>query len=164
MMIKNKFAYRCFHYLTMESKGKHQRSEHETPSIVKTELYNYKFSEWQAAILMRQLQNLSEIIQKRKTIYSYYDKHINNEIVKKPVLSSDSVCCRYAILVEERDRFYNECLDAGVDLDFSHCCLGCPNSFVNEHQIANKVLNLPFDINLSKKELKQIVNVVNSIK
>ena len=164
VMIKNKFAYRCFHYLTMESKGKHQRSEHETPSIVKTELYNYKFSEWQAAILMRQLQNLSEIIQKRKTIYSYYDKHINNEIVKKPVLSSDSVCCRYAILVEERDRFYNECLDAGVDLDFSHCCLGCPNSFVNEHQIANKVLNLPFDINLSKKELKQIVNVVNSIK
>lgn len=164
VITKNKIAYRCFHYLAMESKGKHQRSEHEAPSTTKTDLYKYSFAEWQAAILLRQLLKLDEIFQKRQVLYSYYDSHINNEIVKKPEINSDAVCCRYAILVEDRDRFYHKCIKAGVDLDFSHCSLGCPDNFTKEHLIANQVLNLPFDINLSRKELDKIVTVVNSIK
>lgn len=164
VVTKNKIAYRCFHYLTMESKGKHQRSEHEAPSTIKTDLYKYKFTEWQASILLQQLLKLGELFEKRQTLYSYYNTHINNDIIKKPEINSDAVCCRYAILVEDRDRFYHECIKAGIDMDFSHSSLGCPNSFIKEHQIASKVLNLPFDINLSKKELKQIVKVVNSIK
>ena len=164
VVTKNKIAYRCFHYLTMESKGKHQRSEHETPSATKSDLYKYRFAEWQASILLRQLLKLGEIFEKRQAIYSYYDTHINNDIVKKPEMNSDAVCCRYAVLVEERDRFYKECVKAGVDLDFSHCSLGCQNSFKKEHQMANQILNLPFDINLSRKELDQVVIVVNSIK
>ncbi len=161
---KNKIAYRCFHYLTMESKGKHQRSEHVAPSATKTDLYKYRFTEWQAFILMRQLLKLDEIFEKRKALYSYYDTHINNDLIKKPEIKSDAVCCRYAVLVEERDRFYNECISAGVDLDFSHSSLGCPSSFTKEHQMANQILNMPFDINLSRKELEKIVGVVNSIK
>lgn len=161
---KNKLAYKCFHYLTMESKSKHQRSEHETPSATKTDLYKYRFAEWQAAILLRQLLKLGEIFEKRQELYSFYDTQINNDIIKKPEINSDAVCCRYAVLVKERDRFYYECIKAGVDLDFSHCKIGCPNSFAKEHQMANQILNLPFDINLSRKELNQVVAVVNSIK
>lgn len=164
VIIKNKLAYKCFHYLTMESKGKHQRSEHETPSVTKTDLYKYKFAEWQASILLRQLLKLGEIFEKRQALYSYYDTQINNDLIKKPEINSDAVCCRYAILVNERNRFYDECIKAGIDLDFSHCSLGCPNSFIKEHQMANQILNLPFDINLSLKELNQVVAVVNSIK
>jgi dTDP-4-amino-4,6-dideoxygalactose transaminase len=148
----------------MQSKGKHQRSEHETPSVAKTDLYKYKFSEWQASILLRQLLKLGEIFEKRQALYSYYDTHINNDIIKKPEINSDAVCCRYAVLVEERDCFYNECINAGVDLDFSHCSLGCPNSFTKEHQMADQILNLPFDINLSRNEINHVVAVVNSIK
>ena len=55
---KNKLAYKCFHYLTMEFKGKHQRSEHETPSATKTDLYKYRFADWQASILLLQLLKL----------------------------------------------------------------------------------------------------------
>lgn len=164
VITKNKTAYRCFHYITMESKGKHQRSEHEVPSATKTNLYKYRFAEWQAFILMRQLLKLDEVFEKRKALYSYYDTHINNDIIKKPELNSNSVCCRYAVLVKERDRIYDKCIRAGVDLDFSHCRLGCPNSFTKEHQMAKQILNLPFDINLSRKELERIVTVVNSIK
>lgn len=164
VVTKNKIAYRCFHYLTMESKGKHQRSEHEAPSTIKTDLYKYKFTEWQASILLQQLLKLGELFEKRQTLYSYYNTHINNDIIKKPEINSDAVCCRYAILVEDRDRFYHECIKAGIDMDFSHSSLGCPRSFKKEHQIANRILNLPFDINLSRKELEQVVTVVNSIK
>lgn len=164
VVTKNKIAYRCFHYLTMESKGKHQRSEHEAPSATKTDLYKYRFAEWQASILLRQLLTLDVIFEKRQALYSYYDAHINNDIVKKSEINSDAVCCRYAVLVNERDRFYDECIKAGVDLDFSHCSLGCPSSFTKEHQMANQILNLPFDTNLSRKELEKVVAVVNSIK
>lgn len=164
VVTKNKIAYRCFHYLTMESKGKHQRSEHEAPSSIKTDLYKYKFTEWQASILLPQLLKLGEIFEKRQTLYSYYNTHINNDIIKKPEVNYDAVCCRFAILVEDRDRFYHECIKAGIDLDFSHSSLGCPRSFKKEHQMASRILNLPFDINLSRKELNQVVTVVNSIK
>lgn len=164
VVTKNKLAYKCFHYLTMESKGKHQRSEHESPSATKTDLYKYKFSEWQASILLRQLLKLGKIFEKRQVLYSYYDAQINNDIVKTPEINSDAVCCRYAILVKERDRFYDECIKAGVDLDFSHCSLGCPNSFTKEHKMADQILNLPFDVNLSRKELDHVVAVVNSVK
>ena len=164
VVTKNKIAYRCFHYLTMESKGKHQRSEHEVPSATKTDLYKYRFAEWQASILQRQLLKLDEIFEKRQELYTYYDSRINNDIVKKPEINSDAVCCRYAVLVKERNIFYDACIKAGVDLDFSHCTVGCPNSFIHEHQMANQILNLPFDINLSRKELNQVVAVVNSIK
>ena len=164
VVTKNKYAYRCFHYLTMESKGKHQKSEHEKPSAIKTDLYNYKFSEWQAAILLRQLQKLEAIFQKRKSLYAYYETRIGNNIIRKPQMNPDAVCCRYAILVEDREFFYKKSIDAGVDMDFSHCSLGCPDSFVREHEMSKNVLNLPFDINLSSKEIEYVVKVVNSIK
>ena len=164
VVTKYKYAYRCFHYLTMELKGKHQKSEHEKPSAIKTDLYKYKFSEWQAAILLWQLQKLEAIFQKRKSLYAYYETRIGNNIIRKPQMNPDAVCCRYAILVEDREFFYKKSIDAGVDMDFSHCSLGCSESFVREHEMSKNVLNLPFDINLSSKEIEYVVKVVNSIK
>ena len=148
----------------MESKGKHQRSEHETPSVAKTDLYKYRFAEWQASILLRQLLKLGEIFEMRQALYSYYDTNINNDIVKKPEINPDAVCCRYALLVEERDRFYNNCINAGVDLDFSHCSLGCPPAYSQEHQIAKDILNVPFYSEISIKEMEKVVSVINSIR
>ena len=49
-------------------------------------------------------------------------------------------------------------------MDFSHCHIGCPSDFEREHQIASKVLNLPFYYEMSYYEMKKVVKVVNSIK
>ncbi len=164
VLTKNVFIYKIFHFIAIDSKGKLQLTEHEKPSEVKTDLYRYKFAEWQASILLKQLKKLDAIMEKRKELFSFYEKNISNPIIKKPIHDDSAVCCRYAIQVESRNDFYHQCVKQGVDMDFSHCSLGCPSSFIKEHQIASNVLNLPFDINLSNKELKQIVNVVNSIK
>ena len=51
---KNSVFYRLFHYLTIQSKGKFQKTEHEKPAEHKTALYSYRFSEWQAYILAKQ--------------------------------------------------------------------------------------------------------------
>lgn len=160
---KNPAFYRLFHYLAIQSKGKFQKTEHEKPADKKTALYSYRFSEWQAYILAKQLRNLDKLFQRRKELYRYYDEHITNPLLIKPTVCEDAVCCRYAVLVEQRDKFYQECVRQGIDMDFSHCSLGCPDTFEKEHTMAKRILNLPYYYDLSRKERERIVKVVNSI-
>lgn len=163
VMTKNVYFYRLFHYLTIHSKGKIQKTEHEKPSEKKTDLYSFRFSEWQAYILAKQLRNLGALFERRKELYRFYDEHITNPLLVKPAVCENAVCCRYAILAEQRDRFYQECVRQGVDMDFSHCSLGCPDMFEHEHSMAKRILNLPYYYDLSQKERERIVKVVNSI-
>lgn len=163
VMTKNTFVYKLFHYLTIDSKGKLQKTEHEKPAEKKTPLYSYQVAEWQAVILLRQLKCLEELFAKRRELYAYYDKHIHNPLVQKPPVDENAVCCRYAIQVKERKAFYKACVKNEVDMDFSHCSLGCPASFETEHQMAACILNLPYYYDLSKKEIGKIINTVNYI-
>lgn len=163
VVTKNSLIYKLFHYLTIASKGKVQRTEHEKPSEKKTSLYTYRFAEWQAVILLKQLKRLETLFAKRKELYDYYDKHINNPLVKKPIYDPNAVCCRYVIRVDKRDEFYKKCVDKGIDMDFSHCTLGCSEVFFREHRIAKSILNLPYYYDLSDKERDKVVKTINSI-
>lgn len=164
VLAKNVYFYRLFHYFTIASKGKLQKTEHKKPSDKKTALYSYRFSEWQAYILLKQLKRLDQICEKRKSLYQHYDKSIVNPLVKKPTRVDDAVCCRYAVLLDRRNDFYKECVKRGVDMDFSHCSLGCPESYEEEHKMARQILNIPFNTNLTKREIQKIIIVVNNIK
>lgn len=161
---KNSIAYKLVHWLTIDRKGKLQRTEHEKPSERKTDFYKVRFTEWQASILLKQLNKLDEILQKRKDVYAYYDKHINNPLLIKPVHYPDAVCTRYAVLADDRKTFYKKCVEQGVDMDFSHCSIGCPEEFTEEHSIAERILNLPFYYDMSEREMKKVVNIVNNIR
>lgn len=160
---KNAIIYKLFHYFTIDSKGKLQKTEHEKPAENKTDLYSYRFAEWQAVILLKQLKRLEDHFRKRKELFAYYDKALTNPIVKKPIVDNNAVCCRYAIQVKNRIAFYKDCVQHGVDMDFSHCSLGCPAAFATEHQMAKEILNLPFYFNLSEIEIRKVVKVINTI-
>lgn len=164
VLSKNVFVYKFLHWFTMDRKGKLQRTEHEKPSETKTEYYKYRFSEWQASILLRQLNRLDEIFRKRKEVYAYYDRHINNPLLTKPVHYENAVCTRYAILCEDKKSFYRKCLEHGVDMDFSHCTIGSPENFEFEHSLAERVLNIPFYFDMTEREMRKIVDVVNKIR
>lgn len=163
VITKNTFAYKLFHYLAIDSKGKFQKTEHEKPAEAKTSLYSYRFSEWQAVILLRQLKRLDELFEMRREFYEYYDEHIHNPLVQKPPVDEKAVCCRYAIQVENRDAFYRQCVKRGVDMDFSHCSLCCPDGFKDEHIMASRILNLPYYFDLTEKERNKIIDTVNNI-
>lgn len=164
VLTKNIYIYKLFHWLTIDRKRKLQRTEHEHPSTNKTEYYRYQFAEWQAYILFRQLKEKDAIFAKRKRIYEFYNTHISSPYIIKPLYNSESVCTRYAVLSENRKQFYRFCISKGIDLDFSHCFIGAPESFKSAHLLANKVVNLPFYYRLTDKEMKKVVNVVNSYK
>ena len=164
VLTKNAVIYKLFHYVAIDSKGKQQLTEHEKPADNKTNLYKYGFSEWQAYILLKQLNKLEILMGKRKELFAYYDKYIDNPLIKKPIHDENSICCRYAIQVEKRNDFYHQCVKRGVDMDFSHCSLGCPSSFTKEYQIAKKILNIPFYSEISVKEREKVVRIINSIR
>lgn len=161
---KNPIAYKLVHWLTIDRKGKLQRTEHEKPAEKKTDFYKMRFTEWQASILLKQLNKLDAILQKRKDVYAYYDKHISNPLLVKPVHYPNAVCTRYAVLADDRKAFYKKCVEQGVDMDFSHCSIGCPEEFSFEHSVADRILNLPFYYDMSEREMKKVVDVVNGIK
>ena len=165
VVTKDPFIYKMFHWLTIDRKGKLQRTEHEKPAEEKTDYYKFRFEEWQASILLKQLKNIDKIISRRKYIYDYYDKHINNPSVTKPICNDNATCTRYAILVNDRRSFYKQCIAKGIDMDFSHCSIGCPHNdtYKEEHDMAKNILNLPFYYGLSDKEMKKVVEVINSI-
>lgn len=165
VVTKDPFIYKMFHWLTIDRKGKLQRTEHEKPAEEKTDYYKFRFEEWQASILLKQLKNIDKIISRRKYIYDYYDKHINNPSVTKPICNDNATCTRYAILVNDRRSFYKQCIAKGIDMDFSHCSIGCPQNEVykEEHEMAKQILNLPFYYGLTDKEMKKVVKVINSI-
>lgn len=164
VLSKNSCVYKLIHWSTIGGKGKLQRTEHTEMSKKKTAFYKYRFTEWQASILLKQLRNMDAIFEKRKQVYSYYNEHIKNPLLSKPIYNPNAVCTRYAVLVEDRRSFYEKCVAQGIDMDFSHCHIGCPSDFEREHQIASKVLNLPFYYEMSYYEMKKVVKVVNSIK
>lgn len=80
--------------------------------------------------------------------------------------NDNAVCTRYAILVNDRLSFYKQCIAKGIDMDFSHCSIGCPQNdlYKEEYDMAKKILNLPFYYELSDKEMKKVVEVINSIR
>lgn len=163
VLSKNPLFYRLIHWTTIDRKGKLQRTEHEQLATEKTAFYKVRFTEWQASILLRQLKEMEKIFARRKEIYAYYDKHINNPLLIKPAIYNSAVCTRYAVLCDNRKAFYKECLKKGVDMDFSHCRISCPSDYKVEHEMADKILNLPFYYDMTDKEMKKVVDVVNSV-
>lgn len=121
VIAKNPYFYKLFFGLILKRKK-------SKPGIAKeqNDFYRHAFSEWQASILYTQLQRLSENIQSRREVYSYYDKYIDNPLCIKPNINREAVCTRYAILVSDKDEFILKCRELGVDLDESHSELVCP--------------------------------------
>lgn len=160
---KDKWLYRCYHYLAIDRKNKLQRTEHECMASQKEDSYIYSFAEWQASILLPQICKMEEIMHKRQFLFNVLDKNIRNPLLRKPILNDNEVCCRYPVLVKDRTSFYKKCLAEGVDMDFSHSALACDKTFAVEHKMAEEVLDIPFYYDMSDKELSQVIQVVNSI-
>lgn len=161
--LRSKYLYKYFHYFTMGKYGKMQLEEHSNIDTTLGEFYTHGFYEWQAVIALKQFRKINEYITKRHQIYRYYYENIVNSRIKNPIYEKDAACIRYAILVENKKKFYGECIKRGVDMGFSFNSISSPSDWMEEHQISDEVLNLPYYYNLSHKEILHIVKTINSI-
>lgn len=162
--LKSKFLYRWFHYITMGKKGKMQLDEHPDIDTTLSQFYTHDFYEWQASIALRQFRQLDSIITRRHQLYKYFSQNIYNPGITKPIYVKDAACIRYAVLVKNKKRFYDECVKRGIDMGFSFNSIACPKVWKKELMIAENVLNLPYYFNLTEREKFYIVHTINSIK
>lgn len=163
-LLKNKLVYRIFHYFTLQSRKRIQLPHSIVKDISQSDFYTHDFTEWQAYILLRQAASIDKYINKRKKISEYYFENINNEELSIPESDINATCVRFPIRTNNKVDFYNYCIKNGVDLNFSFSHISSPDFFLEEHNIAQTILNIPFYYDLRSKEIKHIVKVINSYK
>ncbi|MBI2529686.1 MAG: DegT/DnrJ/EryC1/StrS aminotransferase family protein [Candidatus Diapherotrites archaeon] len=129
--------------------------------------YNEDFTNLQAAIGLAQLRRINKTIARRKEIAKFYFNKIKSKglrLIKIPKENS-AVMVRFPIMVEnmEKGDFYKRCLTKGLDTGFSFSYSYGGNKYRGAQSIAKQILNLPVHSRLSDRELKRIVEIVNSI-
>ena len=134
--------------------------------------FNSRLDTIQASILLRKLPYLNLNNKKRINISKYYDQNIQNNKITKLKYSNDAVYHQYLILSKKRDSLIKLLKKNKIPFNFHypkaiHQIDALKQKFkkekyVNSERIAKESVSIPTDPNLSKKELKFIVEVLNS--
>lgn len=160
-LAKNKYVYPLIYHLYIKKTINHITPENLIYKLDKS--YLHPFYEWQAKVLYKQLLNMRQIIRQRKELFEFYDKKLNNPQIHKPLFVEDATCCRYTIRVDNREYFYNQCVKNGIDMDFSFHHIICPDGYVEEKQLSEEILNIPFYWGIKDSDRDYIIHTLNSI-
>lgn len=165
-LLRNNFIYRFFHFFNFQMRGRATAEQSEVSTHL-TPFYRFDFEEWQAAIILPQLEKLEELIFQRRTLFKRYLAQLENLpfIRLPPADSRNEWCCiRFPLQIEgDKFEFYRECTRRGVDLAFSFTFLATPLNFKQAHQIAAHILNIPFYIDLSEAEIAKVISTTREV-
>ena len=137
--------------------------------------YNSRLDEIQASILRVKLSHLNNWNKRRREIANYYNRHITNPLITKPLVNNDCehIYYVYVLKVAERDRF-REFLDANgistgiyfpvplhlqkvyTDLNYKQ------GNLPNVETLANEGVAIPMFPELTHKELDKIITTINT--
>ncbi|RKZ95512.1 MAG: hypothetical protein DRQ40_03485 [Gammaproteobacteria bacterium] len=135
--------------------------------------YNFRMTNIQAAIGVAQMEHVSEIIEKKKKLAKFYREHLDRNIGRIVPQIDSSEWMPLFTLPRTKDylKFHIRTKEEGIDIRpcFSpvHQMNGFNfrqgTSFEVCEKIHSKGFNLPSGPNLTKKDLKYIVDTVNEI-
>lgn len=131
--------------------------------------YNYRMTNIQAAIGLAQLEKIDELIEGRKKVYAYYQKHLSKN-VKFQHQPEGSVVWMCTILVKNKDEVMNHLANNNIQTRSLFYPMTKQPCF-DEKYVSNSVgeylfengLYLPSSGDLTNKELKFIVEKVNEV-
>ena len=144
--------------------------------------YNYRMTDFQAALLISQLGKLERFKKRRKEIVDYYDSELRNVdgiIIQKEIEQSDTCRHLYIIRLDEnvlsctRREFFDEMSSRGVQPQVHYVPvywfpyyqeLGykkglCPNA----EEVYKGIMSIPLYPSLTEEEMKYVVEVIKSI-
>ncbi len=158
----------------ISNKIRNLRNLGSTKKFIHTNIgVNSRLDTIQAIFLIKKLTQLKINNKKRISIANYYSKNINNKNITKILYSKFAVYHQYVIKVKNRRKLIKLFEKNDVQYGFHY-----PKSinqldvfkrrfkgqkFHNSEDLANRGISLPINPNIKKKELKKIVNLVNSI-
>jgi len=134
---------------------------------------NSRLDTIQAIILNKKLTKLDTLNKKRQKIAKYYDKYIVNKKISLLKYSKSSVYHQYVILVKDRNKLIKEFSKQGVQYGFHypfaiHQLKIFKNMFINPNfknseRLAKEGISIPIDPNLTKKNISDIVLILNNL-
>ena len=144
--------------------------------------YNYRMTDFQAALLISQLGKLERFKKRRKEIVDYYDselKNVDGIIIQKEIEQSDTCRHLYIIRLDEnvlsctRREFFDEMGSRGVQPQVHYVPvywfpyyqeLGykmglCPNA----EEVYKGIMSIPLYPSLTEEETEYVVDVIKTI-
>jgi dTDP-4-amino-4,6-dideoxygalactose transaminase len=150
------------------NQGQRRRYYHEMVG------YNYRMTNIHAAIGLEQLKKLDLYNQKRMENAQFYDDHIINQCIQKPVSLPDRrhVYHQYTLTVTDRGNFtaYLEANGIGYGIHYPLIIpaqpvykqrADCSGSWPVATALADRCVSIPVHPALSRSELEAIVEVLN---
>lgn len=141
--------------------------------------FNYRMTEFQAALLIGQLDRTQEIIKTRSALAEAYEVLIVNPNIIKPVVTQGSMHSwqTYHLIIENkgRDEVISKLKEEGVGSNYGAQCiplqdyylkkynLNCEKNFPNAVKAFKCGLAIPLYEKLSIKHIEKISNLLNRI-
>jgi dTDP-4-amino-4,6-dideoxygalactose transaminase len=166
VMLEQPVLYRIFHNLKFHWRGRFTDDSADfKPNL--GPFYLERLAEWQADLLLPQIERLDQIIATRQRCYAEYLRLLQDlaNIELPPAdTHAEWAPIRFPIRVYgDKLAFYRRAARFGVDFAFSFTFIATHPEFVRSHQLATSVLNLPFYDRLTDKELERVVDVLREL-
>ena len=120
-------------------------------------------SNYQCYLLYQQLKKMDGIIEKRRENAKYYSKELKDVVfIPKETKSGKHTYYRYTIQSDKREGLHDYLLKHGIEADkmLDYYLAPLPNSII----ASKSNLNIPVHHELTKEDLKKIVEVIHEFK
>jgi dTDP-4-amino-4,6-dideoxygalactose transaminase len=166
LLLENPSLYRAFHLLQFQLRGRFTADD-AVVRTHRTEFYRHRFSEWQAAVAVPQVERIEDIVRHRRSRYAALSRELEGlRALELPPRDArgEWACVRFPVRVRgDKLAYYRDAARLGVDFAFSFSFLGCPEELGEAHQLAAQVVNLPFYGKLTDGELSRVVAVLRKL-
>lgn len=166
ILLENHIVYRFFHNIKFRWRG---RFTDDSPTLEARlgPFYTDRLAEWQADILLPQIQRLWELVENRQRLYAEYLRELKGAMsfsLPPEDALREWAPIRFPIRVKgNKLDFYHRSVEYGVDHAFSFTYIACPVDFALSHRLASEVLDIPFYDRLTVDETRRVVNVLKRI-
>jgi len=164
--LANHWLYRLFYQLAFALRGK-VTEETGVPAQMAGDFYRYELGNWQAYLAARQLRQIDSIIAARQRAYREYRRRLAGcRAFALPPADGEGewACIRFPIRVHaDKMAYYRRAARLGVDFAFAFTHIACPDEFRRAKAVARSVLDLPFYLKLSRREMQKVIAVLERI-
>lgn len=166
VMLEQPVLYRLFHNLKFHWRGRFTDDSADfVPHL--GPFYLDRLAEWQAGLLLPQIERFNLIVTTRRRLYAEYLRRLQGarSFALPPADAyGEWSPIRFPILVHgDKLAFYRRAARAGADFAFSFTFIASPPEFSRSHRLAASVLDLPFYDRLTDRELARIVAVLRDL-
>lgn len=132
------------------------------PKPEKLDEYMYGFYDWQAYVVLKQIRRLPELIMSRDELKQVYIDNLTS-VYQSRQFERQGASIRYPVLIKNRDEIRQKARTLGVEVGYGFEHFVCPDDYEKEIEIGKQITYLPYSSHFRKKEINQIVKVLNQV-